>query len=96
MQCDPAWGTDQMGVPGMGAEDDTICNQGCAMSCVAMALAGFNFTINGTVSFFALGVVEDAVAQMCLFPFQYNFPFTPPNFFLKLSTIERRLRANLH
>lgn len=26
-QCDPRWGSDQMGVPGMNAEDDTICGQ---------------------------------------------------------------------
>lgn len=48
MQCDPAWGQDEMGVPGMGAQDDTICHQGCAMTSLSMALAGYNITINGT------------------------------------------------
>lgn len=46
-QCDPQWGESQMGVPGHDAEDDTICHQGCAMSCVSMALAGYNITVNG-------------------------------------------------
>lgn len=35
-----------MGVPGQSS-DDTICSQGCAMSSVAMALSGYNFTIAG-------------------------------------------------
>eukprot|EP01125_Pyxidicula_operculata_P012030 TRINITY_DN3941_c0_g1_i1.p1 TRINITY_DN3941_c0_g1~~TRINITY_DN3941_c0_g1_i1.p1 ORF type:complete len:188 (-),score=29.29 TRINITY_DN3941_c0_g1_i1:17-580(-) len=48
-QCDTKWGQQEMGVPGQ-AEDDTICHQGCAMSCVSMALAGFNITIDGQVS----------------------------------------------
>eukprot|EP01127_Copromyxa_protea_P009679 TRINITY_DN2297_c0_g1_i2.p1 TRINITY_DN2297_c0_g1~~TRINITY_DN2297_c0_g1_i2.p1 ORF type:complete len:150 (-),score=37.16 TRINITY_DN2297_c0_g1_i2:63-512(-) len=38
-----------MGVPGQ-KEDDTVCNQGCAMSCVSMALAGYNITIDGQTS----------------------------------------------
>lgn len=50
-QCDPKWGQNEMGVPGHEAEDDTVCHQGCAMSCVSMALAGYNITINGTFFF---------------------------------------------
>lgn len=38
-----------MGVPGQDAEDDTICGQGCAMSSVSMALAGYGVQINGAV-----------------------------------------------
>jgi len=49
LQCDKQWGADQMGVPGKDAQDDTICHQGCAMSCVAMALAGFKLSINGSL-----------------------------------------------
>ena len=45
-QCDPRWANDTMGVPGPG-ERDTVCHQGCAMSCVAMALAGYNLTLPG-------------------------------------------------
>ena len=48
-QCDPAWGDDEMGVPGPG-ERDTICHQGCAMTCVAMALAGYGYTLPGQTS----------------------------------------------
>ena len=48
-QCDPEWGNTTMGVlhPNGKGKDDTICHQGCAMSCVAMALNGYNITING-------------------------------------------------
>jgi len=49
LQCDPQWGQLQMGVPGMDKEDDTICDQGCAMTSLSMALAGFKFTINGSL-----------------------------------------------
>ena len=49
MQCDSRWGGDQMGVDGPG-ERDTVCHQGCAMSCVAMALAGYNLTLPGQQS----------------------------------------------
>jgi len=49
-QCNSMWGNDTMGVPGHPDEDDTICNQGCAMSCVAMALAGHGITIEGKVA----------------------------------------------
>eukprot|EP00041_Stephanoeca_diplocostata_P017967 m.372513 g.372513 ORF g.372513 m.372513 type:complete len:405 (-) comp20874_c0_seq16:144-1358(-) len=44
MQCDSRWGSDEMGVNGPG-ERATICREGCAMSCVAMALAGQGFTL---------------------------------------------------
>ena len=36
-QCDPRWGNTTMGVHGAG-EQSTICHEGCAMTCVAMAL----------------------------------------------------------
>lgn len=40
-----------MGIPGPG-ERNSICHEGCAMSCVAMALAGYGFTFpgNGTIT----------------------------------------------
>jgi len=44
-QCDPKWGPDKMGIP--GGVDSTICRGGCAMSSLAMALAGYNVTIKG-------------------------------------------------
>ena len=43
-QCDSRWGADEMGVVGKG-ERDTVCHQGCAMSCVAMVLAGRNISL---------------------------------------------------
>eukprot|EP01114_Cavostelium_apophysatum_P020787 TRINITY_DN705_c0_g1_i2.p1 TRINITY_DN705_c0_g1~~TRINITY_DN705_c0_g1_i2.p1 ORF type:complete len:202 (-),score=3.74 TRINITY_DN705_c0_g1_i2:28-612(-) len=46
-QCDPKWGNTTMGVIGYPTEDDTICDQGCAMSCVSMALASFGVQIYG-------------------------------------------------
>jgi len=45
-QCDPRWGSDMMGVNGDG-ERNTICNEGCAMSSTAMALAGLGVTLEG-------------------------------------------------
>ena len=45
-QCDPRWGADEMGVDGDG-ERSTICGEGCAMSCVAMGLAGIGAHIDG-------------------------------------------------
>jgi len=36
-----------MGVKGKIAEDDTICDQGCAMSSVSMALSGLGLKIDG-------------------------------------------------
>jgi len=46
-QCDQRWGNDTMGVPGHPDQDDSICSQGCAMSCVAMALGGHGIKILG-------------------------------------------------
>ena len=46
-QCDAKWADDEMGVPGAG-ERATICKEGCAMSCVAMALAGHRIYINNS------------------------------------------------
>ena len=43
-QCDPLWGSDIMGIKGHG-EQNTICNEGCAMSSMSMALAGLNITL---------------------------------------------------
>lgn len=43
MQCDPRWGNDPM-------NGTTICAEGCAMSCVSMALAGKNISIDGVPS----------------------------------------------
>lgn len=47
-QCDPRWGNDMMGVKGPG-ERNTICNEGCAMTSTAMALAGLMTKINGSL-----------------------------------------------
>ena len=46
-QCDEHWGKDMMGVEGKGHRA-TICAEGCAMSCVAMALKGSGFRLPGT------------------------------------------------
>ena len=43
-QCDALWANVTMGTSGPG-EQNTICHEGCAMSCVAMALAGSGFTL---------------------------------------------------
>lgn len=45
-QCDPAWGSDEMGTAGNG-ERSTICGEGCAMSSTSMALNGLGITIDG-------------------------------------------------
>ena len=45
-QCDPTWGMDWMG-PGRDPEHDNICATGCAMTSLAMALAGKGFKIDG-------------------------------------------------
>lgn len=45
-QCDKRWGDERMGVEGNGTRA-TVCKEGCAMSCVAMALAGYNLTLPG-------------------------------------------------
>ena len=44
-QCDPTWGSNEMGVAGPG-ERNTICNEGCAMSSTAMALSGLGVEVN--------------------------------------------------
>ena len=44
LQCDTRWGSDMMGVKGNG-ERATICAEGCAMSCVSMALAGLDIKV---------------------------------------------------
>ena len=48
-QCDPLWGADEMGTPGAG-ERSTICGEGCAMTCLAMVLAGWGVVRVGPVS----------------------------------------------
>ena len=48
-QCDPAWGNNSMGVDGPG-ERSTICAEGCAMSSLAMALAGQGATVAGSLA----------------------------------------------
>jgi len=45
-QCDPRWGSNEMGVPGPG-ERSTICGEGCAMSSTSMVLAGLGVTLDG-------------------------------------------------
>ena len=48
-QCDPRWANDTMGVEGPG-ERASICKEGCAMTCVAMALTQRGFTFeNGDI-----------------------------------------------
>ena len=46
-QCDDRWGGDLMGVEGPGHRA-TVCREGCAMSCVAMALRGLEYDVPGT------------------------------------------------
>lgn len=48
-QCDERWGSQEMGVDGPG-ERNTICHEGCAMSSVAMALAGYGLALPGETS----------------------------------------------
>ena len=43
-QCDPRWGSNEMGTVGNG-ERATICREGCAMSSVSMGLAGLGVKI---------------------------------------------------
>ena len=45
LQCDPKWGSDQMGVKGPG-EQATICKEGCAMTSLTMALNGMGLYIH--------------------------------------------------
>eukprot|EP00729_Bicosta_minor_P018252 gene18252-396_t len=46
-QCDAQWANDEMGISGNG-ERATVCREGCAMSCVAMALAGHKLYVNNS------------------------------------------------
>jgi hypothetical protein len=46
-QCDSRWAQDEMGTAGPG-ERNTVCHEGCAMSCVSMILAGLNITVGAT------------------------------------------------
>jgi hypothetical protein len=39
-QCDPRWGADVIGTRGNASDDSTICRVGCAMTSLAMLLAG--------------------------------------------------------
>jgi hypothetical protein len=45
-QCDPLWGNVTMGTDGPG-ERASICREGCAMSCLSMALAAVGVSIDG-------------------------------------------------
>ena len=45
-QCAEAWGSDEMGVAGAG-ERSTVCGEGCAMSSLAMVLAGARVRLPG-------------------------------------------------
>lgn len=45
-QCDPRWGSNEMGTTGKG-ERSTICLEGCAMSSVSSALAGLGVQLDG-------------------------------------------------
>jgi hypothetical protein len=53
-QCDPQWSSNIMGV--VGKDNITICEQGCAMSCVSMSLAGHKIVdpLNPAVRFHSL------------------------------------------
>lgn len=56
-QCDPKWGSDKMGLancsintcPGATFGRDTVCNEGCAMSCISMALDAYGYQIHGEI-----------------------------------------------
>ena len=49
-QCDPRWGSDEMGTSTNGTgERATVCKEGCAMSSLSMALAGLGATIDGSL-----------------------------------------------
>ena len=57
-QCNPQWATDKMGLancsvstcPGANFGRDTVCSEGCAMSCISMALATYGYTLSGKPS----------------------------------------------
>ena len=46
MQCDDRWGEDMMGSPGPGT-NHSICEQGCAMTSLSMALVGHGYQLPG-------------------------------------------------
>eukprot|EP00949_MAST-11_sp_MAST-11-sp1_P002653 g2653.t1 len=46
MQCDPRWANDTIGVPGAKGRS-TICMEGCALTSLASALAGFGVRLPG-------------------------------------------------
>lgn len=66
-QCDPAWGNTSMGVNGPG-ERSTICGEGCAMSSLAMALAGQGAAVDGALATPATlnAWLEDHNGYVCL------------------------------
>ena len=45
LQCDKEWANDIM-----GSDNDTICQVGCLMSSVSMAIAGYSIPIQGQLS----------------------------------------------
>ena len=53
-QCDPQWGSDRMGLQncsihtcaGATLGRDTVCNEGCAMSCLSMALNAYGYKVD--------------------------------------------------
>jgi hypothetical protein len=48
LQCDPRWAADEMGVDGAGERAD-ICEEGCAMSCLASVLSALGVSVFGTL-----------------------------------------------
>lgn len=60
-QCDHRWADEMMGVAGPGKRR-TICAEGCAMSCVAMVLAGSGFLVPGTGAAFDPGTLNAYLA----------------------------------
>ena len=57
-QCDPSWAADKMGLancsvstcPGAKFGRDTVCSEGCAMSCISMALVTYGYTLSNKLS----------------------------------------------
>ena len=57
-QCNPSWAADKMGLPncsvstcpGASFGRDTVCSEGCAMSCISMALATYGYTLGSKTS----------------------------------------------
>lgn len=52
-QCSPLWAGDVMGLVDCSVDScgrvgrDTVCSEGCALSCVSMALAAYCYKIDG-------------------------------------------------